>query len=173
MFRRTLLPPSSGWNRKDWELNQCSLPTEVSPCIMFTFTVNSHPSKCKGKVVPVLNWASYHEEVWGSGGVTPRILNRGGEWSASRPGDRRLGGPQSQSRRCGEGKKPLSLLTIEPQSSSSTPGHYTDWATPAPDPYPSALFNRNPCQFRKRNTWSDFLTLHLWGTLCKKENENA
>jgi hypothetical protein len=28
----------------------------------------------KGKVVPVLNYASHHEGVLGSGGIAPRIL---------------------------------------------------------------------------------------------------
>jgi hypothetical protein len=29
--------------------------------------------KAKGKVVPVLNRALRHEDVWGSGGIAPRI----------------------------------------------------------------------------------------------------
>jgi hypothetical protein len=36
----------------------------------------------KGKVVPVLNQALRHEDVWGSGCIHPRILYR----STSRPG---------------------------------------------------------------------------------------
>jgi len=37
----------------------------------------------------VLNSAPRYEDVWGSTGIAPRILNLGerwGEWSASRPG---------------------------------------------------------------------------------------
>jgi len=43
--------------------------------------------KGKGKVVPVLNYAPRHEDVWGSGGTAPWFLTsalHGGEWSASR-----------------------------------------------------------------------------------------
>jgi hypothetical protein len=51
-----------------------------------------------------------HEDVWGSGGTAPPFLTSavdGGERSASCPGcrytlDRRLGGLQSPSERCGE-----------------------------------------------------------------------
>jgi hypothetical protein len=45
--------------------------------------------KGKGKVAPVLNQASRHEEVLGDVGIAPRVPNLGtcaGEWSASRPG---------------------------------------------------------------------------------------
>jgi hypothetical protein len=33
--------------------------------------------KFKGKVVPMLNYAPRHENVRGSGGIAPRILNLG------------------------------------------------------------------------------------------------
>jgi hypothetical protein len=33
------------------------------------------PSFTQGKVVPVLNWAPRHEDVWGTGGTVPRIIN--------------------------------------------------------------------------------------------------
>jgi len=36
--------------------------------------------KSKGKVIPVLNQARRHEDVWGSGGIVPRIFNLGARW---------------------------------------------------------------------------------------------
>jgi hypothetical protein len=36
--------------------------------------------KVKGKFVPVLNQAPRHEDVWGSGGIAPCILNLGTRW---------------------------------------------------------------------------------------------
>jgi hypothetical protein len=33
--------------------------------------------KVKGKVVPVLNKVPFHEDIWGSGGIAPCILNLG------------------------------------------------------------------------------------------------
>jgi hypothetical protein len=35
----------------------------------------------KGKVVPVLNQALRHEDVWGSGCIDPRFLDLGTSWS--------------------------------------------------------------------------------------------
>jgi hypothetical protein len=79
--------------------------------------------------------------VWGSGGIAPPFLTSavdGGEWSASRPGrfiargrspryplDRRLGGPQGQSGRCGE-EKNLAVPGIEPGPSSPSLYRRTD-----------------------------------------------
>jgi len=34
----------------------------------------------RGKVVPVFNEAPRHEDVWGSGGIAPRILKHGTRW---------------------------------------------------------------------------------------------
>jgi len=31
----------------------------------------------KAKVVPVFNYELHHEDVWGSGGIAPRVLNLG------------------------------------------------------------------------------------------------
>jgi hypothetical protein len=76
-----------------------------------------------------------HEDVWGDGGIAPRINlgTRWSEWSASRAGfftprgkislyplDGRLGGPQSRSGRGGEEKKipALTLPRIQPRSSN-------------------------------------------------------
>jgi hypothetical protein len=71
--------------------------------------------------------------MWGSGGIALPFLTSVlgvGEWSASRPGrftpgeepqyplDRRLGGPQSRSGRCGEEKNLLPLPGIETRLSS-------------------------------------------------------
>jgi len=82
----------------------------------------------KGKAVSVVNYVPRHEDVWGSGGTAPCILNptlNGGKWSVSRPGlcpkgnsprcplDKRLGGPQSQSGRGGEQKEMPSLQLPE------------------------------------------------------------
>jgi hypothetical protein len=39
-----------------------------------------HGSEGKCKVVPVLNQAPRHEDVLGSGGTAPRILNLGSRW---------------------------------------------------------------------------------------------
>jgi len=36
--------------------------------------------KGKGKVVPVLNYAQCHEDVWGNGGIVPCILELGTMW---------------------------------------------------------------------------------------------
>jgi hypothetical protein len=64
-------------------------------------------------------------KTWGSGGTSAL---GGGEWSASRPGrfpryplDRRLGGPQSRSGRCGEEKNLLPLPGIELRPPSPLP----------------------------------------------------
>jgi hypothetical protein len=45
--------------------------------------------KSKGKVVLMLNYELYHEDVLGSGGIAPLFLTSaldGGQWSASRLG---------------------------------------------------------------------------------------
>jgi hypothetical protein len=42
----------------------------------------------KGKVIPVLNYALCHEDVWGSGGTATPLVTwvlDNGEWSATRP----------------------------------------------------------------------------------------
>jgi hypothetical protein len=39
-----------------------------------------HDIKSKGKVVPVLNQAPRHEDVLGSGGIAPRVLDLGTRW---------------------------------------------------------------------------------------------
>jgi hypothetical protein len=80
----------------------------------------------------LINYAQCHEDILGSGGITPPFLTSalvGKEWSASRlvalvprgkspsprcPLDRGLGGPQSRSGRCSEQKNFLSLSEIEP-----------------------------------------------------------
>jgi hypothetical protein len=36
--------------------------------------------KDEGKVVLVLNEVLHYEDVWGRGGITPRILNLGTRW---------------------------------------------------------------------------------------------
>jgi hypothetical protein len=60
--------------------------------------------KGKGKVDLVLNQTLHHEDVWGTGGLVPRILNFGCRcW----PLDGRLCGPQSCSGHCGEQKNLL------------------------------------------------------------------
>jgi hypothetical protein len=83
------------------------------------------------------NQDHHHEDMWGSGGIAPPFLTsalHGAEWSTSRPGpsileekspryplDRRLGGPQSRSGRCGVDKNTLPLPGIEPWLSSPKP----------------------------------------------------
>jgi hypothetical protein len=66
----------------------------------------------------LINYALFHDDLWGSGGIAPSFLTSaldGGEWSLSRPGrftpdqDRRLGGPQSRSGSCGE--EPVAIPT--------------------------------------------------------------
>jgi hypothetical protein len=37
-------------------------------------TTGPYTGKGKDKVVPMLNQAQRHEDVWGSGGIAPRIL---------------------------------------------------------------------------------------------------
>jgi hypothetical protein len=94
---------------------------------------------CKGKVVPVLNWAPRHEDVLVDGSIAPCILDldtRSG-WvvrftprplyprgnSILYPLDRKLGGLQSQSGRGGKENKfsaPTGNRTPEPRSSCAT-----------------------------------------------------
>jgi hypothetical protein len=73
----------------------------------------------KGKVDPALNYALWHENIWGNGGIAPLFLTSAldeGEWSASLLGrftpryplDKRLGGEE----------KILSLPEFEPRSFS-------------------------------------------------------
>jgi hypothetical protein len=75
---------------------------------------------CKGNVAPVLNKAPHHEAVWGSASIAPHILSLDTRWrwvvslmfwppytwwkSTQYPLDRRVSGPQSQSRWHGEEK---------------------------------------------------------------------
>jgi hypothetical protein len=49
-------------------------------CYNFTISYNTKCNKDKGKVVPMLNWAPCYENVWGSGGIAPHILNHGTRW---------------------------------------------------------------------------------------------
>jgi hypothetical protein len=95
--------------------------------------------KGKGKVVPVLfffcNWAPHHEGVLGNRDIDPRNLTSaldGGEWSASRPRKshcyplyRRLGGPQSLSRRGAEKKNSEPLTELEPTIIQPVAQRYT------------------------------------------------
>jgi hypothetical protein len=37
--------------------------------------IDTDIKNCQGKVVPVLNQATRHEKVWGTGGTDSRILN--------------------------------------------------------------------------------------------------
>jgi hypothetical protein len=58
------------------------------PSILYTATTwGKRPNAAyEGKVVPVLNEAIRHADVWGNWGLAPRTLspgNNGGEWSAS------------------------------------------------------------------------------------------
>jgi hypothetical protein len=78
----------------------------------------------KGKVV-LLNYAPRLEDMWGSGGITPHILNLDARyrivvsftpWPLSlleELENRRPGGPQNRSGRCGENKNLLSLPRSE------------------------------------------------------------
>jgi hypothetical protein len=76
------------------------------------------------------NWAPRHEGALGNGGISPRILDLGTRWrwvvsftpqplySQGKdpwyPLDRRLGGPQSRSGRCGEKKNSQPPPELEP-----------------------------------------------------------
>jgi hypothetical protein len=86
--------------------------------------------KVKVKLSLCFNWAPHHEDVLGSGGIAPLILwprhymEVGDQFHAPAalppgkeplvPIDRRLGGPQSRSGRCGEEKNSEPLPRIEP-----------------------------------------------------------
>jgi hypothetical protein len=80
--------------------------------------------------------------MWGSGGIAPPFLISaldGREWPASRPGriasgetapgthplNRRLGGPQSRSGRCGE-EKNLALAVNQTPAIQPVSRRYTD-----------------------------------------------
>jgi hypothetical protein len=78
---------------------------------------------------------------WGSGGITPRILDLGTRWrwvvsftpqliypqgkSPWYPLDRRLGGPQNRSGRAGEEKNSQPLPGLEPQIIQPVAQRYT------------------------------------------------
>jgi hypothetical protein len=50
---------------------------------VFTLRMKETVCRCggyKGKVVPMLKELPCHEDVWGSGGIAPRILNLGTRW---------------------------------------------------------------------------------------------
>jgi hypothetical protein len=88
------------------------------------------PIKVKIKLSLCFNWAPRYEDVLGTGGTDPRILDLSTRWSwvvsfAHRPLypkenspwyplDRRLGGPQSRSGRGGKGKNSQPLPGLEP-----------------------------------------------------------
>jgi hypothetical protein len=86
-----------------------------------TFFSSSWKKTKQGKVVLVLDQIPYHEDVWQSGGITPRILHLGIRWkwvvsfmlgllypqgkSPCYPYDRRMGEQQSWSGCGGEEKR--------------------------------------------------------------------
>jgi hypothetical protein len=94
------------------------------PVLLFSLQI------CADRVVPLLDWAPCHEDIWRSGGTALHILNLGAIWSwvvsfmrwpqypqekdPRYPLDRRMGKPQSRSGRCGwireKSYSPVSLL---------------------------------------------------------------
>jgi hypothetical protein len=86
--------------------------------------------KVKVKLSLCFNWAPHHEDILGSGGIVPRILDLGIWWrwvvsftprplhpqgnSPWYPSDRRLGGLQSRSGRGSEEKNSQPLPGLEP-----------------------------------------------------------
>jgi hypothetical protein len=95
---------------------------------VLTYRSQSANVKRRRKVVRILNYASHHEDVWGSGSIAPPFLTaalhgvvsfthlplyRRGK-SPRYPFDRRLGGPQSRSGRCGGVKNVIPLPGFEP-----------------------------------------------------------
>jgi hypothetical protein len=75
--------------------------------------------KGRGKAIPVLLTEQHAMKVYWYSGGRPFYLQGMGPWYSLY---KRLGGPQSQSRRSGEEKEFLPLLGIEPWS----PSDYTD-----------------------------------------------
>jgi hypothetical protein len=85
----------------------------------------NHPCSIKAKLsLCLIKWALHHEDKWGSGGTTPPFLISAlhhvpaaliTEKCPLYPLDRRLGGPQSWSARCGAEKNLLCLPGIKPR----------------------------------------------------------
>jgi hypothetical protein len=122
-FFKVLFPQDQRFNR----------PQDIKwSSLGYRGTVKNIRKKVKGKgnVVPVLNQAPLHEDVLGSGGTAPRILDLGTRrrWVVSftprplylqgespwYPWNKRLGGPQSGSGRGGEEKNYQPPPGIEP-----------------------------------------------------------
>jgi hypothetical protein len=101
--------------------------------------------------INLLRGVQQHEDIWGSGGTAPSIINIDTNWWGAmsftpRPLYRRVNSiryalkrkltvSQSRSGQLTEDKKLLSLPDIETRfikSPSPSPSHYTDWATPGP-----------------------------------------
>jgi hypothetical protein len=92
------------------------------------------------KTYTLLNQALHHEDVWGSGGLAPRILNVGSRWrcvvsltlqrlypqqnSPRYALNRKLDGPQIRIGRDGKEKNSHNLPEVEPRSSSPKPSRY-------------------------------------------------
>jgi hypothetical protein len=119
----------------------------------------------------------YHEEVWGSEGISPPFLTSapvGGEWSASRLGrftpgeripryplDRRPGGPQSRSGRLEVEKN------ILPHAENRTPPPCPAWS---PSLYRLSsrnwlsyrLMNNDECRLLCCNSSAVKVCFHVW-----------
>jgi hypothetical protein len=92
----------------------------------------------------LINYTLRHEGVWGSGCMDPHFLDLGTSWRwvvsfTTRPLypwyplDRRLGGPQSRSGRCGKNSWPYQDSNFDPSVIQPIASRYTDYAIPVPN----------------------------------------
>jgi hypothetical protein len=62
----------------------CTFKTLICVRLYFAYKISSSNLLCllfvESKVVPVLNQVPRHEDVMGSGGIAPYILNLGNRW---------------------------------------------------------------------------------------------
>jgi hypothetical protein len=127
-----------GLSRKRWW--PISRYSSVGKCNCPCAQINTRP----WRRIQYLTKNQLHEIVWGSGGITPRVLKLSTGWrwvvsftppplypqgkSPGYPLDRRLGGPQSRSGRGGEEKN------SQPQRSSSS------YLSAIPLSYPGSIY---------------------------------
>jgi hypothetical protein len=124
----------------------CHLSVHI--CTWMVSLISSYSVKKSGKV-PVLNYALYHEGIWGSGCIDQCFLHLSTSWRwvvifmprpfyaqgkvTEYPLDR-LGGPQNRPEQYGEERMlgPSGTRTPTPYVIQSVASHYTDFTIAAP-----------------------------------------